>query len=219
MDADDRLAIMIRACVDEEVRDLTFPDDLIERVTARSPRWVLPSVRLPALAAVLATASLLVAIPVGFNLDLNGSPKVQGQNVSPRPDIGKGGIAVATVPKGFSVTTDKGPREVTRSHGSPRTWQLTFKHNGSKEGHGGTVTVRVYSGNTSITKVLRDYTGDSSLRSAHELHFSQGQAVILAKGERKTIVWQREPGLVVLVDTGNVSLAETIKIAKGVTIK
>jgi hypothetical protein len=220
MDADERLAIMIRACVDEEVRDLAFPDDLIERVTAKSPRWVMPSVRLPALAAVLATASLLIAIPVGFNLHLIGGPTVQGPGVSPSPkNPGDGRIAVTTVPKGFSVTTDKGPQELTRSRGASRTWQLTFKHAGVKGGRGGSITVRVYSGGISISNVLLDYTGDSSLLRTRELRLSQGQAVILTQGAKKTIVWEREPELIVLADAENVSRAELIKIAEGVTIK
>lgn len=220
MDADDRLALMIHACVDEEVRDLTFPDDLIERVTARPSRWVLPSVRFPALAAVLATASLLVAIPVGFNSNLLGEPTVQGPNASPSPkNLGEGRLEVTTAPKGFSVTTDKGPQELTRSRGSSRIWMLKFKRAGVNGGPGGTVTVRVYSGSTSIPKALLDFTGDGSLLRTQELRLPQGQAVILTNMARRTIVWEREPGLVVLVDSENVSLAELIEIAKGVTIK
>jgi hypothetical protein len=157
---------------------------------------------------------------VGLNLNLAGTPTVQGPNVSPSPrDLGEGRIDVTTSPKGFSVTTDKGPQELIRSRGSSRVWELKFKHAGTNGSRGGSVTIRVYSGGTSIPKALLDYTGDSSLLRTRELHLSHGQAVILAQGVMKTIVWQREPGLVVLVDSENVSRTELIKIAEGVTIK
>ncbi|MEO5876422.1 MAG: hypothetical protein ABIS86_22940 [Streptosporangiaceae bacterium] len=230
MIADDRLEILVRACVDEEVRDVVLPDDLIARITAPRPRRR-PAFSFPMLLAGLATAGVALVIPV--SLTLGSQPDVQKPPVSaqtPKPADLKGRIHIGHLPPGAEkIGFGRPPKQVMgfvefppdpRMPGT-RLWQQSYGL-GLANDQPRSVIIRVFSGAATLGDVTRTVT--PYLVETEDLALSRGQAVArtvhpTAGYTVQAVVWQPEPGLVIYVSATQLTRAQTVKIAEGVTIR
>lgn len=227
MIADERLEILIKACVEEDVRDVALPVDLIARITAPTP----PRRRMfsfPVVLAGVATAAVALVVPVTLALqqrqDKSTSPIVV---MTLKPDDLNNRIAVGRLPSGAKDMPGKGRgrfAEQGRDPHSPnvRVWQRNYGLGVSGRSPRAFL-IRVFSGDTTLAKITKQYV-TTNLAQTQNVDVPQGEAVAMTispvpGSTTEAVVWQPRKGLVIYVKSYQLTRAQTVNIAKGVTIK
>jgi hypothetical protein len=227
MIADDRLEILVKACVDEEVRDVALPVDMIARITApRPPRRRMFS--FPVVLAGVATAAVALVVPVALALerqnDRSTAPIIA---MTLKPDDLSNRIEVGHLPSGAKGMPGKGHVRFAEHGPDPRSsnvrvWQRNYNF-GASGRFPRAVLIRVFSGDITLRKITEQYL-TPNLAQTQEVVVSQGQALAhttypLPGYANEAVVWQPREGLVIYVKATQFTRAETVKIAKGVTVK
>jgi len=227
MIADDRLEKLVKACVDEEVRDVALPVDMIARITApRPPRRRMFS--FPVVLAGVATAAVALVVPVALALDRqNDKSTAPIISLTLKPDDLNNRIAAGHLPSGAKDMAGSGRGRFAEQGPDPRSpnvrvWQRNYGF-GVSGRFPRVVVIRVFSGDTTLSKIIEQYV-TPNLAQTQEVVVPQGQAVAMTSSPlpgttAEAVVWQPRKGLVIYVKATQFSRAETVKIAKGVTIK
>ncbi|WP_344237397.1 hypothetical protein [Actinocorallia libanotica] len=211
MTPEERLAEMIRDCVDHEVLDVTLPAGFAERIAARAHGrrpWRSPRIQWSIGLAALATAA---AITAGAGLPRPPADPPVAAEPAAEPRELDGRVRIEEFPQAADegwVQSD--PRE------DRQVWTTVRR----LEGHRHPVRVYVFSGDVTLGGIASEYrdtakaAGWRSVPSA-----SRGEAVTWTEVGRRHVVLQSEPGLVVYVVTADVDLAWSVRIAEGVSVR
>jgi hypothetical protein len=227
MIADEGLQILIKACVDEEVRDVALPADLIARITASPRQRRRRKFSFPVVFAGLATAAVALVVPVTLALqqqDKSTSPIVV---MTLKPDDLNNRISVGHLPDGAKDALGEGSGRFAEQGKEPRlpnvrVWQRNYSL-GASGRFPRAIVIRVFSGDTNLIKIVKQYV-TPNLAQIQEVKMPEGEAaarsISLAPGyTTEAVVWQPRKGVVIYVKSTELTRAETVNIAKGVTIK
>ncbi|GAA3217033.1 hypothetical protein [Actinocorallia longicatena] len=225
MTTDERLHSLIHATVEAEVRDLSFPADLAERVIANTSgmrRWRrnVPSFLLAGAAA----AAVLAVVPVVAYLKVDET--AQGPLVLRPSDLGHR-VTPGDLPQGMrmgasAASADGTLPEVKANQPDTRMWSAVYTYR-TADVRPKRVRVWVISGDTDLARTVAAFSLAPSIDATERLPFPVGEAVtVTARSSgiyEHRIVWQKAPGLVVMVWARQLPRATAVSIAKGVKIK
>ncbi|WP_106402115.1 hypothetical protein [Actinocorallia populi] len=213
MNADDRLVSMIEACVEHEVREVRLPADFAERIIVSTGRRRRPK-RFPIAVgmAVLTTAAAVVAAPVSLQF-LAGPDPAPEATAALRPRALEGRVTVTVLPPGTGHSTRvdaPGGVEDGRS-----VWTVAYL----REGPQSYVWIRVISGDVTLEGAAVEHYAPRAPGGREPVPVSRGEARAWSTGGHQNVVFQPEPGLVILVRGRQMSREEAVRIAEGVRVR
>jgi hypothetical protein len=232
MSTEDRLVTLIRAGIDEDLRGLTFPDDLVGRVVARRPR------RRTRWRVHFAVAGLAGAVAVGVALTYAVLPEpadrtqrpVAAGTPSPAPFDPTPLLTFGSPPSGWAkLDTPQNPgrlSEVTDGRDRAarvRRWRLGYLPPGPARRKGGRdfLWIEVTTGGVSVAsaRAAVTLTGPENMSvlpvrvgtAEYDVHSHDGGGV--------RVIWQPRTGIVIVIQSNALPKDQLFAVVRGITVR
>lgn len=229
MNTEDRLVTLIRAGIEEDLRELAAPADLIQRVMARPPqrrpRWRLHLTVVGAAAATAGAMALISAVlpePASRPQQPIANSSAAPTPFDPTsllnfgdPPAGWPKLNTPQHPRGLQEVTDPGDRAR-----QVRRWSLAYLPPARIKGSRDLLRIEVMTGRVTIASARAGVTLNRPEKMS-VLPVRMGVAEYASRprdGTGTGVIWQPRPGMVLVIQSNALPKDQLFKIVRGITI-